>query len=132
MPDCSVTPVLGYPDVSAAVSWLCGRFGFVLRWQVDEHRAQLAFGDGAVVVASAPEGSGTRAESVMIRVDDVDAHYERVTGLGVDVGGPPQSHAYGERQYTAVDLAGRHWTFSETVGDVDPRDWGAVPGESIG
>jgi hypothetical protein len=31
---------------------------------------------------------------------------------------------YGERQYTAQDLAGHQWTFSETLADVDPGTWG--------
>ncbi len=31
---------------------------------------------------------------------------------------------YGERQYTAEDLAGHRRTFSETLDDVDPQSWG--------
>ena len=36
----------------------------------------------------------------------------------------PEDFPYGERQYTCVDPAGHSWTFSETVRDVDPPDWG--------
>jgi uncharacterized glyoxalase superfamily protein PhnB len=33
---------------------------------------------------------------------------------------------YGERQYSAEDPWGHRWTFSQTVADVDPRDWGGI------
>jgi hypothetical protein len=36
---------------------------------------------------------------------------------------------YGERQYSAEDLAGHRWTFSETLADVAPEEWG---GTSVG
>ncbi len=32
------------------------------------------------------------------------------------------------RQYEAEDLAGHRWTFSETLADVAPEEWG---GESV-
>jgi uncharacterized glyoxalase superfamily protein PhnB len=40
----------------------------------------------------------------------------------------PTDFEYGERQYHAEDLAGHQWTFSETLADVAPEEWG---GESI-
>lgn len=33
---------------------------------------------------------------------------------------------YGERQYHAEDLAGHQWTFSETLADVAPEEWGGT------
>jgi len=36
---------------------------------------------------------------------------------------PPTDFPYGERQYTAEDLAGRRWTFSQSIADVDPQEW---------
>jgi uncharacterized glyoxalase superfamily protein PhnB len=52
-PPVTVTPVLVYPDVRAAVAWLGKAFGFEERVRVGEaHRAQLRVGeDGAVIVA---------------------------------------------------------------------------------
>ena len=29
----------------------------------------------------------------------------------------------GERQYSVLDLEGHLWTFTQSVADVDPRDW---------
>ena len=33
---------------------------------------------------------------------------------------------YGERQYSAEDPAGHQWTFSETLRDVAPEEWGGI------
>jgi uncharacterized glyoxalase superfamily protein PhnB len=39
---------------------------------------------------------------------------------------PPTDYPYGERQCTVEDLGGHHWTFSQSIADVDPADWGGV------
>jgi len=129
MPSCTVIPVLSYPDVRAAVTWLCHAFGFVERLRIGDHRAQLSFGDGAVVVTGGAVGAmDGRGHSVMLRVSDAGAHYERARLGGAQTSGPPSDHPYGERQYSAVDIGGHFWTFSQTITDVDPADWGGVPG----
>ncbi len=61
-PPQSVVPVLVYDDVRAAVEWLTQVFGFSERVQISDHRAQLAFGDGAVIVADATHGRGQQAQ----------------------------------------------------------------------
>jgi uncharacterized glyoxalase superfamily protein PhnB len=52
-PPATVTPVLIYPDVRAAVAWLESALGFEEQVRIgDAHRSQLKVGtDGAVVVA---------------------------------------------------------------------------------
>ena len=57
---------------------------------------------------------------------DADAHYERARAAGARIASPPTTYPFGERQYTAHDLCGHRWTFSESVADVDPRDWGGT------
>ena len=83
-PPATVTPVLYYPDVRAAVAWLEGAFGFGERVRIgDSHRAQMRVGDdGSIVVADvrgehvAPtEGAVTHL--IKVRVPDVDASYAR-------------------------------------------------------
>ena len=130
-PPSSVTPVLSYPDVAAAVEWLTHTFGFVEHVRIGDHRAQLGFGDGAIVVADESHGrrapaSDGDAQSVMVRVDDVDDHYQRVSAAGAHVVSTPETHAYGERQYAAIDLAGHRWTFTQSVADVSPATWGGT------
>jgi uncharacterized glyoxalase superfamily protein PhnB len=122
VPPSSVVPVLAYPDVSAASDWLCAAFGFRERLRIGDHRAQLVYGNGAVVVTEG-EPAPTR---VQVRVEDANAHSDQARDHGAEITAEPTDHAYGERQYTAVDFAGYHWTFSETITDVDPESWGAT------
>jgi hypothetical protein len=39
---------------------------------------------------------------------------------------PYPDYPYGERQYADEDHGGHRWTFSQTVRDVDPDEWGGV------
>lgn len=138
MPTSVVTPVLNYRDVRKAVDWLCQAFGFTERLRIADHRAQLSFGKGEIVVAAGDEtGAVEQVEmsnarvtpanhSVMVRVLDVDAHCERARQAGAQIISPPSDYPYGERQYSAVDIGGHLWTFSESIGDVDPGSWGGV------
>lgn len=135
IPSSTVIPVLIYPDVRAAVAWLEAAFGFAERVRIGEdHRAQLSFGDGAVIVADVrhaqrPPRPEEVTHSVMVRVDDARAHCERARANGARIRMEPTDFEYGERQYGAEDLAGHHWTFSETLADVAPEEWG---GTSVG
>jgi uncharacterized glyoxalase superfamily protein PhnB len=36
----------------------------------------------------------------------------------------PADFPYGERQCTVQDPWGHRWTFSQTISDVAPEDWG--------
>ena len=45
---------------------------------------------------------------------------------GAQILRPPADHPFGERQYTAVDIGGHRWTFSQTIADVDPASWGGL------
>ena len=117
-------PVLAYPDVAEATRWLCDAFGLRLRLRIGGHRAQLLYGDGAVVATQGDEPGG--GHSLLVRVEDADAHHDRAVAHGAHVVSPPTDYPYGERQYTALDLGGHHWTFSESIADVDPADWGGI------
>jgi uncharacterized glyoxalase superfamily protein PhnB len=124
--------VLVYPDVREAVAWLSGAFGFVERLQIGEnHRSQMNAGAGAVIVADVrhdrrPPRAGEVTHSVMVRVDDVNAHCSRAREHGARILMEPTDFEYGERQYTAADPAGHEWTFSETLEDVHPETWGGT------
>ena len=130
-----VIPVLVYPDVREAVAWLSGAFGFEERVRIgDAHRSQLAVGDGAIIVADVrgdrtPPQRGAIAHYVMVRVEDVASHCARARAHGARILMEPTDFEYGERQYAAEDPAGHQWTFSETLADIAPEEWG---GQSIG
>ena len=124
MPAASVIPTLAYPDVAEAVAWLCEAFGFRERLRIGDHRAQLVFGDGAVVVTQG-EGAGG-GHSLLVRVEDAHGHHDRAAKLGARILNPPTDYPYGERQYSAEDPGGHRWTFSQSITDVDPADWGGT------
>ena len=63
---------------------------------------------------------------MLVRVEDARAHCERARNAGAEITAEPTDWEYGERQYSAVDPFGHHWTFSQTLADVDPADWGGV------
>jgi uncharacterized glyoxalase superfamily protein PhnB len=124
--------------VGQAIDWLGNAFGFTLRLRIFNHRAQLNVGDGTVIVTEQHEddspGSqkhrvGGLAHSVMVRIPDVDGHCERAKQHGARILSPPADYPYGERQYTAEDLAGHCWTFSQSIADIDPEAWGGTPGQ---
>ena len=124
--------MLVYPDVREAVDWLQAAFGFAERVQIGEdHRSQLSFGDGALIVGDVrhdrrPPRPGEETHSVMVRVEDARAHCDRARAHGARILMEPTDFEYGERQYAAEDLAGHRWTFSETLRDVAPEEWGGT------
>jgi uncharacterized glyoxalase superfamily protein PhnB len=124
MPPSVVIPELPYLDVREAVEWLCRTFGFKERLQIGNHRAQLTFGDGSIVVTQGRESNAS--VSILVRVDDVDRHYERTQEADARIVSPPADYPYGERQYVAEDPGGHVWTFSQTIADVDPDTWGGT------
>jgi uncharacterized glyoxalase superfamily protein PhnB len=130
VPPVTVVPVLSYADVRAAVAWLTAAFGFTERTRIGEsHRAQLSIGaDGAMIVTERPEeqawpDAAARA-LVRVRVEDVDAQFERAREHGAQVLEPPVDRPYGERDCTVLDLDGYKWQFAESVRDVAPEEYG--------
>ena len=125
MPSSAIIPDLPYPDVREAVDWLCRAFGFKERLRIGNHRAQLSFGEGSLVVTHRSDGS-TASFSIMVRVNEIDTHHERARASGARVISQPADYPYGERQYTVEDPGGHRWTFSQTIADVDPKIWGGI------
>ena len=160
-PPYSVLPVLAYDDVRAAVEYLTKVFGFAERVQIGDHRAQLSAGGGAVIVADATHGRRSPAaadgvtQSVMVRVEDVQAHYRAAVaadGLSAGTGGAgrlggdadpsadPGGRASGLRVDRALPFSGAstaHFSFDMTVesfleGHVRAFAWlGGVPRECV-
>lgn len=129
-------PMLSYEDVGAAIEWLGLAFGFREledeRYTDDEGHvthAELVL-DGAPVMLGWPgpeyRGQAKHAkecdvarrwldkpcvvDGVWIRVDDVDAHFERARDAGATILGEPEDQHYG-RLYRAADLEGHRWMF---------------------
>ena len=131
-PPGTIVPWLAYEDVDRAIAWLCGAFGFTERLRTPAepdgsiHHAQLAVGEGCVVLTTRSAEESRPATSLFVPVEDVDAHCERARRFGARIIMPPRTCEFGEKQYGVEDLAGYRWTFSQSVADVNPEDWGAI------
>jgi uncharacterized glyoxalase superfamily protein PhnB len=128
IPNATVIPELSYPDVLQATDWLCAAFGFTLRISMGSHRAQLNVGESAIAVMELREDK-VYHQSLIVRVEDVEKHYAHALQHGVKILRPPVDYPYGERQYTVQDFAGHRWTFSQTIADIAPEDWGGISGQ---
>jgi len=131
IPPSTVIPVLVYPDVRQAVAWLSAALGFAERTRIgDSHRAQMSIGeDGAMIVADVrdehqPPQDGVVTHVMKVRVENVQACFERAMAHGARMLEPPTDQQYGERECTVEDLAGHRWQFTETVRDVAPEEYG--------
>jgi uncharacterized glyoxalase superfamily protein PhnB len=115
--------------VLEAAEWLCNAFELTPRLRIGDHRVQLVFGTGAVIVIKLAAGATSTdgvTHAVLVRVDDIDRHHEHAVRSGARILSPPTDYPYGERQYSAEDFGGHHWTFSQSIADVDPASWGGT------
>jgi len=128
MPPGTIIPELAYPDVREAAQWLCRAFGLRERLRIANHRVQLILGDASMVAIELPPELAIAVRlathAVMVHVPDVHAHHDRAKAAGARITNPPADYPFGERQYSALDLAGHRWTFSQSIADIDPSTWG--------
>jgi uncharacterized glyoxalase superfamily protein PhnB len=132
-----VSVALYYEDASRAIDWLCRAFGFETRLKIEDddgvvQHSELTFGDGLIMVGQvdapgkpahrkAPRQlEGANTQSMMIYVDDADAHCARARAAGATIAAEPTVHDYGEeywadRGYECVDLEGHHWWFYQRL-----------------
>ncbi|HEY4772269.1 MAG TPA: VOC family protein [Steroidobacteraceae bacterium] len=134
-----VSPAIFYDDALGAIDWLCRAFDFEVRIKVlgkDGRLAhsELSYGDGVIMVAQgatsggasrrvtrSPQSlDGANTQSLMLYVDDVDAHCARARSAGAVIDAEPSLHDYGEeywadRSYGCRDLEQHHWWFSQRV-----------------
>jgi uncharacterized glyoxalase superfamily protein PhnB len=124
-PPGAIIPTLAYANVREAAAWLCDVFGFTERLRIADHRIQLHVGTGSMVVTELPaDASVENTHGIMVPVADVHAHHAQAVERGARIIVPPTDHSYGERQYSAEDIGGHRWTFTQSIADVDPADWG--------
>jgi uncharacterized glyoxalase superfamily protein PhnB len=132
-----------YEDAAVAIDWLCKAFGFEVRLKVEgdngriEH-SELLYGEGLVMVGSRRDADpkrpyaalfkspkslgGANTQSLMLFVDDADAHCAQARAAGATIFMEPAVHDYGpdhwaDRTYGAVDPEGHHWWFTQRVRD---------------
>ena len=118
-----IFPTLRYNDAHAAIDLLVNAFGFTERAVYEDdngvvQHAELAYGDGMIMVGDAPREPDTNrldmpigGGSVYIVIDDPDAHYERAKTAGVKIRRELRDEDYGSRGYSAEDAEGNLWSF---------------------
>ena len=134
-PSAPVVPVVIYEDVTRAIDWLCGAFQFRERLRASYKgtvvHAQLHAGAGDVMIGHAggpfkAMRPGEVHQYVLVGVEDVERHFEHAKAFGAKILQPPEDQPFGTRHYTAEDLDGHWWTFSQNIADVEPSAWGAT------
>jgi uncharacterized glyoxalase superfamily protein PhnB len=132
-----ISTALYYEDAAKAIDWLCRAFGFEVRLKIEgdggriEH-SELVFGEGLIMVGEVERGErftyrrsprqmgGANTQSLMVYVDDVEAHCAHAREAGARIVSEPTTTDYGEdywtdRGYECEDLGGHHWWFCERL-----------------
>ena len=127
VPPCNVIPEVAYPDVAEGAAWLENAFGFQVRIRIGNHRVQMRFGNGALVVVERGDDDARR-NSILLRVENADAVLSRAIAAGAKVLREPRDYPYGERQANLEDFAGNRWVLTQSIADAHPSEWGGEPG----
>ncbi len=93
---------------------------------VVEQAVALASNDDTADECACLGGVGAELISVQTRVDD-----DQAADFGATIMKALRDLLYGECQYTALDPWGHRWTFSQSIADLAPEDWGATSGPGI-
>lgn len=130
-----------YQDAATAIDWLCKAFGFEVRLKVEGEggrivHSELTYGDGLIMVSQeqteSPERQwrtsmrsprslgGMTTQSLMLFVDDADAHCVHARAMGARIVEEPATHDYGaeywaDRSYGALDPEGHMWWITQRV-----------------
>jgi uncharacterized glyoxalase superfamily protein PhnB len=139
-----LSSTLFYDDAPQAIEWLCRAFGFEVRLKVEGDsgeiiHSELTYGDDALIMVTsagrkkhdmplmprmlAPAAvGGANTQSLMLFVDDTDAHCAQARAAGAVIIDEPKIHDYGpdywaDRSYGALDLEGHQWWFTQRVRD---------------
>ncbi len=138
-----ISSALIYDDARAAIDWLCKVFGFELRVLVETGdgvvaHSELVIGEGVIMIAQAgarpyyksPRELGGCTQSLMVYVDDVDAHCAKARAAGALIDSEPRVSDYGvdywsDRSYGVVDCGGHHWWFTQRLQTGNPS-WSKV------
>jgi uncharacterized glyoxalase superfamily protein PhnB len=132
-----ISSALYYDDAQAGIRWLCEALGFEVRIKIEgeggriEH-SELTYGEALIMVgqAGAPGKpnwrrspaslDGANTQTMMIYVDDLEAHFARARATGAVIVQEPTTVDYGEdywsdRGYECVDPGGHHWYIAERL-----------------
>jgi uncharacterized glyoxalase superfamily protein PhnB len=126
-----------YKDCAAMIDWLCNALAFELRIRVDDDKGQpihceLTYGEALIMLASesdakrfgipmkSPLTAGANTQTLMLYVDDVDAHCAHARACGAQIIDEPSDRDYGEehwtdRSYGLLDPEQHLWWFAQRL-----------------
>jgi uncharacterized glyoxalase superfamily protein PhnB len=123
-----IIPVLTYRDIPAAHDFLVQAFGFApggIHRSPDGHavHGEVRAGTAAIWLhrvatehhLDSPAAVDVANSGLVVRVDDVDAHYQRARSAGARIDSEPVDQPYGQREYGARDLEGHRWWFAARI-----------------
>lgn len=125
-----------YADLTAAYTFLVEVFalgpgGLTRSADGTAVHAEVQAGDGVIWLhperpehgLASPRTVGAVTGSVVVMVDDVDAHFRHASARGARIEYEPVDQPYGYREYSARDLEGGLWSFMK------PLDIDSTPGK---
>ena len=134
-----IVPYLNYADPKTAAEFLCRAFGFEqgLIFEAPDGsvgHCELQLGGETFMLAgefaegglSSPKALGGVHASVLVYVDDVDAHYQQAKAEGAQIVQEPAEQFYGDRTYRALDTEGVGWDFHQPTRVVTPEEMAAA------
>ena len=120
--------MLAYGDAPAALDFLARAFGFEETMRMEGENgtighAEMELDGQRLMLASAWRDAGMAppselegiASQLMVRVEDVDAHYRQALAAGATVIDQPADQEYGQRTYRATDPEGHRWIFASPI-----------------
>ena len=133
-----LSTALYYQDPAAMIDWLCEAYGFELRLKVEgdggriEH-SELCFGEAVIMLTQerpvgerfgvaglSPLSAGANTQTLMIYVDDVEAHCAKARAHGAVIVSGIETHDYGDdywsdRSYSTLDPEQHQWWFTQRL-----------------
>jgi uncharacterized glyoxalase superfamily protein PhnB len=112
-----ISPYLRYDGADTALDWMERVLGFTgtVRWRDDTgstYEADINAGSTTIGVSNSRGTIDNGKNALLIvHVDDVDAHYERVRAAADTDVDPPKDQPYGPRTFTITDPWGYQWSF---------------------
>ena len=134
-----ISSAVFYEDPAAAIDWLSKAFGFKCRMKVEGSEGAIVHSelvlDGGVIMvagtrsATRPEATyprsprqlgGSNTQTMMVYIDDADAHCAQARAAGATIVYEPTTTDYGEgywadRSYQAKDPEGHNWWFAQRI-----------------
>lgn len=110
----TVTPYLVIRDVVREIAFVAAAFGAHEQLRMPREdgtiaHAEVMIGDSVVMMAEPQSDSELMPAMLYLRVDDVDAAYQRALAAGAQSEREPEDQSYGERSAGVRDMAGNVW-----------------------